>query len=413
MKNFKQYLLAKRIVPENQVPYYISWVSKFYAFHNKLPPEPVSREDINSYLGYLSKKHEEWQVKQAENAIRLHLYYAKKKPALPDNRSMESDNQWKSAVDTMRRMLRLKQRALSTEKTYIGWLRSFYHYLQGKSPYALDESHLKDFLTYLAVERKVAIATQKQAFNAILFFYRHVIEKDIKNLHETIRAKKKRKLPFVLTVEEVFLLLDQLNGVHLIMAQITYGCGLRLNECTRLRIRDIDFARSCLTIRSGKGDRDRQTILPEALTEKLVEHMESVKKTYEKDRGDDVDGVYLPNALDRKYPNASREWGWYWLFPGAALSVDPRSKRVRRHHIHPSTFQKQVTRAGKNAGIIKKATVHTLRHSFATHLLENGNDIRTIQELLGHSNVSTTMIYTHLSSKNRLGVKSPLDIHLQ
>ena len=213
-----------------------------------------------------------------------------------------------------------------------------------------------------------------------------------------------------MTKQEVFKLFDNLDGTNLLMAQICYGCGLRLRECIKLRVKDIDFEQCCLTVRSGKGDKDRQTVFPESLKNDFRRHLEKVRELYEKDRTDDIDGVCLPNALERKYINAGKEWIWQWVFPSKSLSVDPRTKKIRRHHIHPNTLQKQIKKAALNAGLTKRITVHTLRHSFATHLLEKGYGIRTIQELLGHSSVQTTMIYTHVASKNKLGVKSPLDL---
>jgi len=194
------------------------------------------------------------------------------------------------------------------------------------------------------------------------------------------------------------------------LAKIIYGCGLRLNECIKLRVKDIDFEQSCLTVKSGKGDKDRQTVLPESIKNELREHIEQVRDIYDQDRLDNIEGVFLPDALDRKYPNAGKEWIWFWVFPSRSLSVDPRSRVVRRHHVHYNTLQKYIKQAAEAADIPKKVSVHTLRHSFATHLLEKGYDIRTIQELLGHVSVQTTMIYTHVASKNKLGVKSPLDI---
>jgi integron integrase len=237
---------------------------------------------------------------------------------------------------------------------------------------------VKDFMTYLAVERDVSVSTQNQAFNAILFLFRHILEKSIDNIGEAIRAK------------------------------VIYGCGLRLQECLQLRVKDIDFERNTLTIRQSKGDKDRQTILPES-KKKLSDHLEKVRAIHEKDRKNNIPGVQIPNALERKYPNAGKEWGWFWAFPSYTLSIDPITKIVRRHHIYHGNLHKHIKEAGLRAKIAKRVTVHTLRHGFATHLLESGYDIRTIQELLGHNDLRTTMVYTHVATINRLGVKSPLD----
>ncbi|MBW2088752.1 MAG: integron integrase [Deltaproteobacteria bacterium] len=410
MDRFKDYLLAKRIVPENKIPYYIAWISQFYAFCDKTPGDDVSSAEVERFLKHLTKFREEWQIKQAKEAIELYEFTRRQGSGPLGNRTMESDSQWKSVAEETVRMLRLKHRSLSTEKTYMGWLRDFYRFSNSTPPHALDESHLRDYLTHLAVDRKVAAATQTQAFNALLFVFRHVLDKEIRNLHEVIRAQRKRKLPVVLSKQEVFQLFEHLEGINLLMAQLIYGCGLRISECVRLRVKDVDFEQNVLTIRSGKGDKDRQTVLPESLKDDLREHLHGVRELYEKDREDHIAGVYLPNALDRKYPNAGKEWIWQWVFPSKSLSVDPRARKIRRHHVHHNTLQKKIKQAALQAGIHKKVTVHALRHSFATHLLEKGYDIRTIQDLLGHASVQTTMIYTHVAGKNRLGVRSPLDL---
>ncbi|RZB30405.1 MAG: hypothetical protein SRB1_02685 [Desulfobacteraceae bacterium Eth-SRB1] len=410
MKQFKEYLIGKHIVPEKKTPYYISWVSQFYAFCEKNVGDSISADDVDRFLKNIVRHREDWQIKQAKEAVDLYRFFLRKGSKESACTEMESDAQWKGIVEEMIKILRLKHRSMSTEKTYIGWLRVFYRFLNGASPYEIDDSHVKDFLTYLAVERHVAQATQSQAFNAILFLYRHILDKDIQNLHEVIRARPKRRLPVVMTKQEVFKLFDNLNGTNLLMAQICYGCGLRLRECIKLRVKDIDFEQCCLTVRSGKGDKDRQTVFPESLKDDLRRHLDEVRELYEKDRMDDIAGVYLPGTLERKYTNAGKEWIWQWVFPSKSLSVDPRTRMVRRHHVHPNTLQKQIKKAAVAAGLTKRVTVHTLRHSFATHLLEKGYDIRTIQELLGHSNVQTTMIYTHVAIKNKLGVKSPLDL---
>jgi integron integrase len=409
VEHFKAYLLSKRIVPEKKLAYYVSWITQFYAFCNKNPGDDVSAEEIDGFLMHLMKTREDWQVNQANEAIQLYIYYNRRKHQSKAGADIDSDTQWKAVAQDMVRMLRLKHRSLSTEKTYMGWLRSFYRFLNGRSPHELDSSQVKDFLSYLAVERNVSSSTQKQAFNAILFLFRHVLNNDIDDISGAVRASQKRRLPVVLTKQEVFRLFDHLNGTGLLMSRLLYGCGLRLLECLRLRVKDIDFERGCLTIRSGKGDKDRETVLPESLKNDLRRHLDKVRDLFERDRKDDVAGVQLPGALERKYPNAGKEWGWQWVFPSGTLSVDPRTRQIRRHHIHPSCLQKETKRAALAAEFTKKVTVHTLRHSFATHLLEKGYDIRTIQELLGHTSVQTTMIYAHVATKNKLGVKSPLD----
>ena len=264
-------------------------------------------------------------------------------------------------------------------------------------------------MTYLAVEQRVSASTQNQAFNAILFLFRHTLDKNIDDIADAVRAKRKVRLPVVLTRSEIARLLQKLQGTNQLMARTIYGCGLRLAECVKLRIKDIDFERNAITIRSGKGDKDRETVLPTSLKDDLSQHIEKVRLIFNKDRGNDVLGVMMPGALERKYPNAGKEWAWFWAFPSYKLSVDPKTGIVRRHHVYKGNLRKSIKAAGKAAEIPKRITVHTLRHSFATHLLEDGYDIRTIQDLLGHSDLRTTMIYTHVMSKNRYGVISPLD----
>jgi integron integrase len=264
-------------------------------------------------------------------------------------------------------------------------------------------------MTYLAVERNVAISTQNQAFNAILFLFRYVLDKKIDDISDTVRAKRKIRLPVVLTKSEIKRLFDQMSGLYLLMAKVIYGCGLRLQECLLLRIKDVDFERNAVIVRSGKGDKDRETTLPESIKENLREQLKKAQKFHQNDRKNNIAGVQLPYAFERKSPNAGKEWAWFWVFPSATLSIDPQTKIVRRHHVFRSNLRKAIKQAGIKANIAKRLTVHSLRHSFATHLLESGHDIRTIQELLGHTDLNTTMIYTHVVNKNRLGVKSPLD----
>lgn len=309
----------------------------------------------------------------------------------------------------MRKMLRLKHRSYRTEKTYMGWIRRFYRYLNGQTPYTLDSSHVKDFMTHLAVEKRIAASTQNQAFNAILFLFRHTLEKDIDDISDAVRAKTKTRLPVVLARPEIERLFQNMGGLNLLMARTIYGSGLRLAECVNLRIKDIDFERDAISVRSGKGDKDRETVLPRSLKSDFRKHLEKVRSVYDADRKTNAQGVMMPNALERKYPNAGKEWAWFWVFPSHKFSVDPITRVVRRHHLYRGNIQKAVKKAGAMAEIPKRITVHTLRHSFATHLLENGSDIRTIQDLLGHADLRTTMIYTHVASKNRHGVVSPLD----
>lgn len=409
MERFKSYLLSRHVINDKNAGFYLYWVTEFYKYCKKHLTDSVTKEDIEGFLKYLSKSREDWQVNQAAEAIKLYLFYNKRKHIDNTLKNLAESTQWKAVADDMYKMLRLKHRSYRTEQAYMGWVRKFYRFLNGQSPYSLESTHVKDFMTYLAVEKKVAISTQNQAFNAILFLFRHILDKQIDEVGDAVRAKNKRRLPVVLSKPEINRLFDQMTGTNHLMARTIYGCGLRLRECVHLRIKDIDFERNAVTVRIGKGNKDRETVLPESLKEDFHEHLEGVRTIYEKDIKSDVAGVMLPGALERKYPGAGKEWPWFWVFPSHKLSLDPRTNIVRRHHIYAGNLQRQIKQAGKKAKIPKQITVHTLRHSFATHLLEKGYDIRTIQDLLGHSDLRTTMIYTHVASKNKHGIISPLD----
>jgi integron integrase len=305
--------------------------------------------------------------------------------------------------------MRLKHLSYRTEKSYLAWIARFLTFAAPAAAGTLTEEHLKHYLSYLAVERKVAAATQKQAFNALLFLYRKVLGREILGLETVVPSHLPRRLPVVLTKEEIRAVFHHLSGVHRLIAAVIYGGGLRLEECLCLRVKDVDFARGCLVVRAGKGQKDRETVLPERVAGELQRHLLRVQALHERDRRCGIAGVWLPEALARKYTGAEKEWAWFWLFPSSKLSIDPLTGVVRRFHLYPTTLQKAFQRAVARSGLVKRATVHTLRHSFATHLVEKGYDIRTIQELLGHADVSTTMIYTHVATKNKLGVSSPLD----
>ncbi|MDJ0721962.1 MAG: integron integrase [Desulfobacterales bacterium] len=409
MQAFKTYLLVRRITTPKAVDFYLHWVRQLYRFSQKDIGEALTGEEIDAYLKHLSKRHETWQVDQAAQAIKLYRFFEKRKETQHNQATLGTDAQWKAVADDMRNMLRLMHRSLRTENAYIGWVRRFYRFLNGKSPHALESTDVKDFLTYLAVERKVAASTQNQAFNAILYLFRHTLDKDIDDIAEAVRAKRTRRLPVVLTKAEMRRLFENMSGNNLLMARTIYGCGLRLAECISLRIKDIDFEREALTVRGGKGDKDRETVLPKSIKGDLAVHLDKVRSIYDRDREMDAHGVMLPGALVRKYPNAGKEWAWFWVFPSQKNAVDPKSRILRRHHVHRGNLRRAIKSAALAAKIPKRVTVHTLRHSFATHMLEQGYDIRTIQDLLGHTDLRTTMIYTHVVSKNRYGVVSPLD----
>jgi integron integrase len=305
--------------------------------------------------------------------------------------------------------MRLKHYSYRTEQAYVDWIRRFILFHHKRHPQEMGAQEIEAFLTHLAVHENVAASTQNQALQAILFLYREVLGREITEPIQAMRARKPKRLPTVLTREEVLLLFNQMSGIHKLIAQLLYGSGLRLMEALRLRVKDLDFEYRTITVRDGKGEKDRITILPDLLQDPLRHHLEQVRRLHQQDLAQGYGAVYLPEALARKYPNAEREWGWQWVFPSPRLSLDPRAGIIRRHHLDPSSVQRAIREAARAAGITKPVTPHTLRHSFATHLLETGYDIRTVQELLGHKDVRTTMIYTHVLQRGGRAVRSPLD----
>lgn len=306
----------------------------------------------------------------------------------------------------------IRRRAYSvrTEQAYEQWVTRFLEFHHETDPGKLGAGHVVKFLEYLAVQRQVSASTQNQALNALVFFYGQVLKLPLGDLEGFARAKRSRRLPVVLTHAQVRTLISNLDGVQSLMAQLMYGTGMRLLECARLRVKDVDFGYRQIVIRDAKGAKDRVVPLPETLIKQLRNHLAEVKQLHQKDLISGFGAVYLPHALARKYGNAPREWIWQYVFPSGRLSVDPRSGKTRRQHMHESTLQKAIKRAAIKSRIAKRVTSHTLRHSFATHLLESGYDIRTVQELLGHTDVSTTMVYTHVLNRGGRGVKSPLDV---
>ncbi|MGC9323632.1 MAG: integron integrase [Desulfomonilia bacterium] len=312
--------------------------------------------------------------------------------------------------DRIREVIRIKHYSLSTEKTYISWIKRYMLFHRMRHPREMNTRDIESFLTHLAIDLKVSSSTQNQAFNAVLFLYWEVLGVDLDGSIDAIRAKRPTYIPTVLSHEDAMRVIDSMSGIHRLMAQLLYGCGLRVMECMRLRVKDVDFAMSTITIQDGKGGKGKVVMLPDALRQPLADHLKLVKTLFDHDMKGGVKGVSLPYALERKYPRASIQWAWQYIFPSKDVSTDPCSGSVRRHHLHPSTLQKAVKRAVAAAGIHRPVGCHTFRHSFATRLLENGYDIRTVQELLGHRNIHTTMIYTHVMCKGAGAVRSPLDI---
>ncbi len=364
-----------------------------------------------------------WQVKQAADAV---LLYAEKylksdkrfvtlstsdSIELKSNISNSGKNlyEWKEIFIRLHENMRLRHYSPSTEKAYRIWINKFRNHLNNRDPLTLEGKDVKEYLIHIALRERVSASTQNQAFNALLFLFRNILQKSLDNLTNIVRARQKRRFPVVLTREEIFQLFSFLEGSYLLMAQLLYGSGLRLLECIRLRVKDIDFDNNLIIIRSGKGEKDRTTVLPERIKGSLKSHLQRIKQMHDQDLANGYGATTLSDSLEKKYPNANKEWAWQWVFPSKRLVVHPLSGKVMRHHIQPSTLQRMVKKALRKSKISKPASCHTLRPSFATHLLEAGYNIRMIQELMGHKNVNTTMIYTHVARKSYSDISSPLD----
>ena len=403
---------------EKQIPYYVKWVSKFRK-HCKGSLKNINLQSINSFLEILNKQnYQNWQLRQFDTAISIFIHNYLKQvhniDAMKTSRvdilpTIDGIESWKLIYNELSDAIRIRYYSINTERTYIGWTRKLAQYLNWKAPINVNSIDIKNFLTYLAVNRNVAASTQKQAFNSFLFLFKHIFMRDFEDIRDTPRAKNKRRLPIVLSINEIKKLFKYVNDNYKLHIELLYGTGIRISECVGLRVKDIDFERNLIMIKSGKGDKDRITLLPQNLKNRLLLQKKHISSLHIKDLSNGYGSVQLPNELKRKYPNAPKEVGWQWFFPAAGISTDPRSGFKGRYHIFASTIQKHLRSAVIASEINKKIGCHTLRHSFATHLLEAGCDIRKIQELLGHKSIETTMVYTHVTNKRFEGIKSPLD----
>ena len=365
---FARFLKEHGAVEPGQARHYLYWVGRYLSSAHL---DVAAYPSASRFLERLGRGEEPQHVRQAEAAIKLYSFFQACGPTEPALMTGSTTAPlWQAVAGEMTRIARLKRLSLRTERSYLGWVERFRAFTGEPSPAALAPRHVEQFLSYLAVEKKVSASTQNQAFSALLFLYRHVLDQDLGDMSNTVRAREKRRLPVVLSQAEVRDVLGKLPDPYALMARLIYGSGLRLQECLELRVKDVDFERGLLTVRAGKGDKDRQTVLPQSLRDAWPPHLEAVRRRHEQDRAQGLPGVALPAALERQHPNAGKEWGWFWAFPAADVSTDPRSGLVRRHHQHPSAFQKSFRAAVRCAGISKPATLHTLRHSFATHLLE-------------------------------------------
>lgn len=443
-------LLRRRGVPERAQRWYVRWVEVFLDAVRPAALGDLSAEQVTEYLRALAARSDlaMWQTRQAVDALRLLLvelagaragkgvdwdYWLEAQQPLGDShptiarasaparspgldrssssgapRYAPSAEQFPVLVD-LTRTIRALQYSIRTEQSYVDWCHRFLAFCQPTEVSQLGATDVQRFLTHLAVDRQVSAKTQSLAFNALVFFFKQVLERPLENVRFS-KPKRQGRLPVVLSRDEVRLLLGELSGTFALMARLMYGTGMRLMECARLRVLDLDFDHQLIVVRNGKGGKDRVVPLPDRLRDPLHAHLEQVAAQHRTDLASGAGAVYLPPALARKMPNAPREWRWQFVFPSARLSQDPASGQVRRHHLHESSLQRAIKAAGDAAGIPKRVNSHALRHSFATHLLEDGYDIRTVQELLGHADVSTTMIYTHVMNRPGLvPVRSPVD----
>lgn len=443
-------LLNKNNILDKSIPWYVKKAERYI---NAFPDKRLvthTTDDIDYYLDSLSKINQipSWQFEQHIDAIQklfqllaphwvrqydwgkwviaaksidhTHATLARENGIdlgqfgsvdLDDQSVLEDVRmQYKSVIQQCRVEIRRRSYSIRTEKAYISWLERFFYFTGRILVDEMSEVHITSFLQTLAVTKNVTASTQNQALNSLMFLFKQVLNRELNKLDEFTRAKGPKRLPVVLSKNEIERLFNEMSGLKLIMASLLYGTGMRLMDCLRLRVKDVDFDYKQITVRCSKGQKDRVVPLPSSLQEGLKLQIEHVKKIHRQDLADGFGEVYLPNALGRKYPNAKTEFGWQYLFPSARLSVDPRSKVTRRHHLHENGLQKAIKSASTKARIHKQVNCHSLRHSFATHLLEAGYDIRTVQELLGHSDVSTTMIYTHVLNKGGRGVVSPVDL---
>ncbi|MBN2659561.1 MAG: integron integrase [Spirochaetales bacterium] len=405
--DLQSFLIQKCGVNSYKVSHYLRWIHKFQVFsrNNK------DTEDIWAFQQSLAGVYSDWQIEQAAEAIKFYKYFNSRnqEKSIASSSINNNSDSWLNITAQYKDALRLKHRSFQTEKSYLRWVRSFGYFTKFKSPDHLKDSDFKDFLTYLAVERGISSSTQNQAFNALLFLYKYILKIKITDMECALRSSKSQRLPVVLSRQEINQIFEYLPYPFSLMCSLIYGGGLRLEECLSLRIKDLDIEKGIITVVKGKGNKDRQTILPSSIIPSVNNHLLAVKALYNRDRQEDNPGVQIEASLKRKYPNIEKEWGWFWVFPSNLICKDPYSMNLCRYHRHPSSLQRSFKDALNKSGIAKKASVHTLRHSFATHLLEAGYDIRTIQELLGHSSLQTTMIYTHVAGKNKLGIISPMD----
>ena len=413
LEPFAEYIQKRNLVDDKHRPYYLHWIIRF--LQSEFDHQKLSNQDLlQCYSDQLARDDsvEDWQLRQAMKATELYLnVYLKESSNLEngsEGSSSSSPDSFAEALNQTKNLLALRHYSPRTEQTYLGWIRRYFRYSNIHKLDWLNPDTVRSFLTHLATQKKVASSTQNQAFNSVLFLFRETLKIDLPDI-KAVRAKRGTKLPVVLSQDETARLLAATEGTAGLMLRLTYGAGLRISETVRLRVQDLDFDNETLWVRGGKGDKDRTTVLPSSLIDPLKEHLVRVKNLHGEDLNAGFGSVWLPGALARKYPKAPTEFKWQYAFPAAKLAIDPESGETRRHHIIDKILQREIKKAVNKAEIHKHVTVHTLRHSFATHLLLQGANIREVQELLGHKSVETTMIYTHVVRNMGNKPKSPLD----
>lgn len=419
LQEFNDFMKSRNLVAEKYLSYYVSWVRRF--LQSAFSVEALTESDqVQCFADQLARDEsvQEWQQRQALDAVKLYLdvylseVNGERRPLKDEPHvavRLELDKGAEEAAGKMRELLRMRHYAYTSEKTYMGWVGRYYEYVARQGLDWKATASVRSFLSHLALSKKVASSTQNQAFSSLLFLFQEALNMEMPEV-DAVRARKARRLPVVLSQDEVRRLLEKTSGTQGLMLRLSYGGGLRVSEAIRLRVKDLDFENHLLFVRSGKGNKDRTTLLPELLTDRLKEHLVKVKALHERDLKKGFGEVFLPGALDKKYPNAPREFKWQYVFPAQSLSVDPRSGKTRRHHVSEKVMQTALANATKAAEIHKHVTVHTLRHSFATHLLMKGVNIREVQDLLGHASLETTMIYTHVVRELGDRPQSPLDL---
>ncbi len=414
LQPFDDFIRERNLVDSAHRPYYNRWVLRF--LRAEFDRDHLTASDLlQCFSDQLARDDsvQDWQLRQAMQAVELYLnVYLPTKSGSPEPSAAERDlllSDDEQAMRKMKELLKLRHYSPKTYKTYVGWVGRYFRYAEEQKLEWNSPDTVRAYLSYLATQRNVAASTQNQAFNSILFLFRETLKVDLKELN-AVRAKRGPKLPVVLSIEETARLLQHAKGPAALMLRLTYGAGLRVSETVRLRVQDLDFDSGALMVRSGKGDKDRGSILAASLTAELKDHLSRVRALHEEDLKKGVGAVWLPGALARKYPNAPTEWKWQYVFPAKNLSVDPESGQTRRHHVQEQVMQRALRDAASASDMTKHVTVHTLRHSFATHLLMQGVNIREVQELLGHKNVDTTMIYTHVVRNMSSRPQSPLDM---